>query len=361
MQILRDFFLFCIPNMDVNSSVHEKKDLNLGGEASSPDESSLTLVRSGGSSHTTTKQDVVPHSIDQLPIGILHKVVDHLDLVALVCLQSSNRHFYNSISIDPSLLSVCIRWRIHVHFWNDRQNERLEKACMLCKIKRKHQRFQDGDERLVIEGPAKSCSKGHIKSSIIRENITPDRSATEKLEWTLTDPTTALFYKIPEPSKSLVESYVDYTFDHIYHFTHGHPRRLDPRSLYRWYKLADGLCYDHLMEQFGTNKTIEALLPLIQLPPKPTWLRFTVLRCLHCGKCVEEGDSRLHGCLNCCCDVCHRRISHQHYRTGPRQTQNPQLRRILGDELGSLWIYEVGSKCIAINMHGRTQKLTKPR
>ena len=354
LQIFSDRFLFCYPSMDVNPLVHEKEDHNLGGDGSSPNDSSLALVRSGESRHTTTEQDAVRRSLDQLPIGILHKVVDHLDLVALVCLKSSNRHFYTRISIDPSLLSACIRWEIHILLWHDSPTQPQEKACMLCKIKQKHRRFRDGDERFVIEGPTISCSKGHIKSPIKRGNVSPDHSATKKLKQTLMDPTTALFYKIPEHPKSLVESYVDYTLDHIYYSTHGHPRRLDPRSLYRWHRLGDGLCYDHLMEQFGTNETIEALLPLIQLPPKPVWLRFTVLRCSHCGRCVGEGDSRLQGCLNCCCDVCHRLIDYQHYRAGPRQTQNPQIPRILGDETGSVWIYEVGSKCLTINMPGRS-------
>ena len=328
--------------MDVNSSLYEENDLNPGGEVSSPNESSLALVRSGVSRHTTTKQDVVRRSLDQLPIRILHKVVDHLDLVTLVCLKSSNRHFYTSISIDSSLLSVCIRWEIHILFWNDSTTQRLEKACMLCKVNRQHQRFRGGDERFVIEGPTMSCSKGRIRKPIIEGKISTKYSATKKWKWNLLDSTTTLFYNIPEPPRSLVESYVNYTLDHIYYFTHGHPRRLDPKSLYRWGD--EGLCYNHLMEQFGLSKTMEALLPLIQLPLEPVWLRFAVLRCSHCGRCVEEGDSRLHGCLNCCCDVCHRLISYQHYRTGPRQTQNPQIRRILADETGSVWIYEVGSK-----------------
>lgn len=157
LQISSDSFLFCIPNMGVNSSVHEKKDPKLGGEASSPNETSLALVRSRGSRHTSTKQDMARRSLDQLPIGILHKVVDHLDLVALVCLANSNRHFYTSISIDPSLLSVCIKWRIHIHFWNDSRTQRLERACMLCKTKRKHRLFRHCEERFVLEAPSTDC------------------------------------------------------------------------------------------------------------------------------------------------------------------------------------------------------------
>ena len=345
--------------MDVISMVHEKKDLNLCGEGSGPNESSLALVRSEESKHTATKQDEARCLLDQLPIGILHKVVDHLDLAALVCLKSSSRHFYTSISIDPSLLSVCIRWMIQIHFWNDSPAQRLEKACMLCKVKRKHPHFRDGDERFVLESPTIPCSVGHRKDPIIREKISHNYLATKKwdnvdkwipTEWTLMDSTTALFYKIPELPQALIESYADYTLDHIYYFTHGHPRRLDPKSLYRWCDDADGQCYNHLMEQFGLNKTTEALLPLIHLPSKPMWLSFTVLRCSHCGRCVEEGDSRLHGCLNCCCDVCDCLIDYQHYRTGPRRTPNPQIRRILIDETGSVWIYEVGSKCLTIIM-----------
>ena len=309
-----------------------------------------------------TKQDVVRRSLDQVPIGILHKIVDHLDLVALACLKGSNRHFYTSISIDPSLLSVCIRWRIHVHFWNDRRIRRLEKACMLCKTKRKHRLFRDRDERFVLEAPTTNCYDGHKNDPRMKEKISHSHLARKRwdrdnrwipLEWALvTDSTTTLFYKTPQPPKSLIESSISYTLDHIYYFTHGHPQKLDPQSLYRWHDIADGLCYDHLMEQFGPNSTIERLLPLIQTSSRPMWLRFTVLRCTHCGRCVEEGDPRKYGCMKCLCDVCIRHIGYQHYRTGPRRTPNPQIRRISMDERGSVWIHEVGSKSLTTNIPG---------
>lgn len=246
-------------------------------------------------------------------------------------------------------------------FRNDSPTLPLEKACMLCKTKRKHRHFRDRDEHFILEGPSKTCSEGHRKDPIIREKISHNYLASKQwdkddewtpTEWILMDSTTHLFYKIPEPPKSLIESCVSYTLDHIYYFTHGHPQKLDPKSLYRWSDDADGQCYDHLMKQFGLNKTIEALLPWIQLPPKPVWLRFTVLRCAHCGRCVEEGDPRVNGCLNCCCDVCHRTIGYQHYRTGPRRTPNPQIRRISMDEKGSVWIHEVGSKSLTITLLG---------
>lgn len=347
--------------MDVSSLVCEEKDLNLGSKSSSCNESSLSLVRSGESRHTATKQDLLCHSLDQLHIGILHKVINYLDLVALVCLKSSNRHFYTTISIDLSLLSVCIRWRIHINFWNDRPTQWLEKACMLCKTKRKRRHFRDKDERFVLETPSIYSLVGNREDPIVKERISHSHLAdsqwdtNDKLiptEWILVNSTTTLFYRIPEPPKSIIESYVNYTLDHMYYFTHGHPQKLDPKSLYRWYDDADGQYYDHLMEQLGLNKTIEALLLLIQLPPKPVWLRFTVLRCAHCGRCVEEGDPRLHGFLNCFCDVCPRQVHYQHYRTGPRRTANPQIRRISIDEKGSVWIHEIGSKSLIITMAG---------
>ena len=257
-------------SMDVHLSVHEMKDLNLGGKSSNCNGLSLALVRSGESRHTATEPDVVCHSLDQLPTGILHKVVDHLDLIALVCLKSSNRHFYTIICIDTSLLSACIRWRSHKMFKYDSQTQRLQNACILCKTTRKHQHFRDRDERFILEGPSITCSEGHRKDPIIREKISHNYLATKQwdkddkwipTEWTLMDSTTNLFYKIPEPPKSLIESCVSYTLDHIYYFTHGHPQKFDPKSLYRWSDDADGQCYDHLMKQFGLNKTIEALLP----------------------------------------------------------------------------------------------------
>ena len=224
-----------------------------------------------------------------------------------------------------------------MHFLHVNPAQQLEKTCILCKVRRKQRHFRDRDQRFILEGPSIPCSEGHRKDSTIREKIGRDYLATKQWEkddkwiptgWTLMDSTTTLFYKIPEPSKSLIESYANYTLDHIYYFTHEHPQKLDPKSLYRWCDDSEGQCFDHLMEQFRWNKMIEVLLPLIQLPLKPTWLKFTVLRCAHCGRCVEEEDSRLHGCLNCCCNVCHRLVSHQHYKTGPRPTLDPQIRRI---------------------------------
>ena len=343
--------------MEVNSLLREKKELDPGGEVPSSNKRSLTPILLGGSRHTTTKQDVVRCSLDQLPIGILHKIVDHLDLVALACLKGSNRHFYNIISIDPSLLSVCMRWRIHVQFWRDKTTRPLEKVCVLCNIKGKHRRFRDGDVRLVMEGPAISCSKSHINKhkpiidgKTSHRYSTTDRWKTDRWKWDLIDYRRTLLYNIPEPPQSLIESHVNYTLDHMYYATHGHPRRLDPKNLYRWDDKAGGQCYDHLMDQFGSSKSVEALLPLIHLPVKPAWLRFTMILCTHCGRHVDEGDSRLHGCLKCCCDVCHRQLDQKFYRAGPRRTPNPQIRRILAYEKGYVWIYEVGSKYLAENM-----------
>ena len=220
--------------MDVKSLVCKEKDLNLGGKSSSCNEPSLALVCSGESRNKTTKQVMVYRSLDQLPIRILHKVIDHLDLAALVYLKGLNRHFYTTISIDPSLLSACIRWSIYINFWNDRPKKPLEKACMLCKIKRKRRYFRDKDERFVLEVLAiYSLIRNRASSTLIlKEKINYNDLADAHwdkdnkwmlTEWILMDSITTLFYKIPEPLKSLIESYVNYTLDHIYYFTHGHP------------------------------------------------------------------------------------------------------------------------------------------
>ena len=362
--------LHYLPSMDTKMLEYETKDLTLGGKSSSCNESSLSPVRSEESWHTATEQGVVWCSLDQLPIGILHKVVDHLDLVALVCLKSSNRHFYTSISIDRSVLCVCTRWRIHIAVWDDSPNRLLEKACMLCKTKRIRRKFGNRDERLVLNSPSQHRSDGHRKDPIMREKIRLNYLAKAQwtkddkwipTEWTIMDHTTALFYKIPKTPKPLVESCLDYTLEHMYYFSHGYPRELDPKKLFRWSLPADGICYDHLMDQFGSNSTIEALLPLIQISPRPMWLRFTVLRCTHCGRCIEEGDKRKYGCMKCFCDVCHRSVDQQHCRTGPRRTHNPQIRRISMDEKGFVWIHEVGSKFSKQPTSGRLKPLTLSR
>ena len=166
--------------MDVNSLVCEGKDPNLGGKSPSCNESSLALVRSGESRYTASKQDLGCRSLDQLPIGILHKVIDHLNLVALVCLKSTNPRLYTIISIEQSLLSPCIRWRIHILFWDERPKRPLEKACMLCKTKRKRRHFRDKDERFVLEAPSTDCYNGHRADLIMKEKISHSHLARKQ-------------------------------------------------------------------------------------------------------------------------------------------------------------------------------------
>ena len=139
--------------MDVSSLVYEKKVLNLGGEGSSCNETSLALVRSEGSRHTT-KQDVVCRSLDQLSIGILHKVINHPDLAA-----------------KPAL-------------------------------KAQIGTFRDRDERFILQSPSIPCSEERRKEPIKTETISHNYLADKwwdkddrwiPLEWALVMDSTTNF------------------------------------------------------------------------------------------------------------------------------------------------------------------------
>lgn len=93
---------------------------------------------------------------------------------------------------------------------------------------------------------------------------------------------------------------------------------LNSTCLYQWNRITRLVCYDHLMNRFLPNASVDALLPFVMIPKSiPGYWCFEVLRCMHCGQCIPEGDTRLQGCLSCLCDYCIRAPDFQYHRSGP--------------------------------------------
>lgn len=129
---------------------------------------------------------------------------------------------------------------------------------------------------------------------------------------------------------------ISYSFD-------PHYRDLSQRYLYQWGRSDLPIYYGHLSDRFRSTDGIEGLLPFIQMPETPTWLMFDVLQCMHCGRCVAEGDTRLEGCLGCLCDVCPRRHSFHYYRAGPKETTRPVITQVAAMTIDDIYVAEFGS------------------
>ena len=106
-------------------------------------------------------------------------------------------------------------------------------------------------------------------------------------------------------------------------------------------------CYVHFMDGFGTNDLRESLTPYMRISSQPRWLVFRMLRCMHCGRCVAEGDKRTEGCLRCLCDWCPREADLQTCRAGHAHTASPTtpvIKGILEDHNDFLLVSKVESK-----------------
>lgn len=257
--------------------------------------SSRTLVDSEDSSPDDFEGSC--NLLERLPAKVLDTIIAHLDLVSLVCLRSTNRHFYTSTFVDRTTLNNCVKWRVATLFMKDIANCPTIVACGFCKNEDHRQRFGDDDLHFV--------------------------------------------YETPTVPRSFVRTVWKYRF-----------KEWGPGHLFYWQSSKEARCYAHLMEQFGSNQAIEALLPSIVIHWEPVWLQVIVVRCMHCGRCVAESDTRLEGCLECLCDVCPRIADRQYVRTGPRHTPHPQPQKICQDRRG-LYVIEVGSELFNPKIEGR--------
>lgn len=209
-------------------------------------------------------------SLSQLPTHLLSIIAAHLDVVSKICLQSVNRHFRKVIDVDRANLSVCARYMLACRLREgDTSKSGLLSTCVLCKTSQRKTRHSANQIRYLDE-PQRKPAKRMLR-------------ALDLIPWRV---------------RRCITLDVD----------------LNEKYLYLLKSLRRPKCYSHLMEQFATDPEVEALVPFLKLPrQRPAWLAFTVLRCMHCGKCIAEGDTRLEGCVDCKCDVCPRAPDY-HYR-----------------------------------------------
>lgn len=225
--------------------------------------SSSTLVETTTSaSKSLSDPEKCYRSLSQLSTCILSTITVHLDVVSRVCLRSVNRHFRRVIEVDRADLNICARYVIARRLRKDGISQSsLSTTCALCKTSQGRKRYS-ADQVRYLDDPQNKPAERFVRS-------------LARIPW--------------------IRRYTTLDLD------------LNKRYLYRLNDLSRPKCYAHLMEQFATNPEVEALMPLISFPGEnPVWLAFTVLRCMHCGKCISEGDTRLEGCLDCKCDFCFR-------------------------------------------------------
>lgn len=250
--------------------------------------SSSTLVESINSTpNLSLESDGCCPSLDQLPTHLRSAITAYLDVVSRICLQGVNHHFRKVIDVDRAKLSTCARYVLASHFRkSSNSNSGLLATCALCKTSLTKKRYS-ADHVRYLDEPQHETSKWTVR-------------VLDRIPW--------------------VRRYT--TLD------------LNKRYLYRLSKRGRSSCYAHLLEKFVTNPQVEALLPFVKIPEdKPAWLAFTVLRCMHCGKCISEGDKRLEGCIDCMCDFCFRAPGYQFRRCGPGRSDQIRPRQIFMDPI----------------------------
>lgn len=227
--------------------------------------SSTTLVEPKTStSKLAPDQEKCCLSLSQLSRSLLSTITMHLDVVSRICLQSVNRHFRKVIDVDRARLSAdrCARYVLACRLREgDISKSGLSSICALCKTSQGKKCYR-ADQVRYLDEPQSKPAKWIMR-------------ALDRIPW--------------------MRRYTTLDLD------------LNQKYVYQLTKSRKPKCYTHLMEQFATDPEVEALMPFLTLPRnRPAWLAFTVLRCMHCGKCIAEGDIRLEGCLDCRCDFCPR-------------------------------------------------------
>lgn len=82
-----------------------------------------------------------------LPPELLLMIINKLDIIDQVCLQSTNRFFHHFIKVDPILLNnKCRKWEIYCRFEQDLDYLPAKLACAFCKTIRKKKCFRDHKE-----------------------------------------------------------------------------------------------------------------------------------------------------------------------------------------------------------------------
>lgn len=195
------------------------------------------------------------------PVELLLLVVDQLDVVDKVCLQSTNRFFRDFIHIDRAALNGdrCRKWAITCCFEDDMEKCPAKVACAFCKTVRK----KDFYDWKVLK--FRNFSTGLLYLGIEEYGRISSNNALER----------------------------------------------DTIGRY---------CNAHKKDIFSDHSTLVEESPM-RFKPAPTktprWVQCEVLRCWYCASCISGEDQRKTGCLKCLCDFYPRYPNKQYYRSGP--------------------------------------------
>lgn len=255
----------------------------------------------------------------KLPAELLLMIINGLDIIDQVCLQSTNRFFRRFVEVDPTLLNnKCRKWAICCRLEQDLDYLPAKLTCAFCKTVRKKKCFRDHKEvRLFDFGSFSLGIKKHNGRELQIFNFKA----------------------------------VSLRFRHQFGFERGGCRTM----LHAPSRIRFCTAHRKLLFSGGPDALPEKSPMRFQLDtvPWPRWICAAVLRCWHCGLVVPEGDLRTRGCRQCLCDVCPRLIWQHYFRAGPCPPGGGQYKYDLcredvclpgGDHAGKRYVIEVGSE-----------------
>lgn len=236
--------------------------------------------------------------LSQLPPRLLFRIIAYLDIVSKICLQSTSHYFRSTTHVDRAELNTCAKHLLALRFQQASTSTKLITTRSLLRPPRKH---ESGYHRVrYLDEPRQQTHR-----CIVR--------ALNRLPWVR--------------RKTTLD--------------------LDKELLHRSIKLRRPQYWEQLMEQLGIDPDLESSLKSMLMPypeKKSVWLAFKVLRCMHCGKGITEGDTRLQGCLHCRCDFCFRVPEECYRRCGPGKSSEPQPDEIFDDDDGGIYVAEYYGK-----------------
>lgn len=215
-----------------------------------------------------------------LPVELLLIIINKLNIIDQVCLQSTNRFFRRLVEVDPvHLNNRCRKWVISYRLERDLDYFPAKLTCAFCKAARPWKCFRDHQEVRVLD-------LGNLSLQLKRNGK----------EWQ-------------------IFNFKDFSlrFRHNFGFQGGRLSIINAASSRRFCTAHRNLLFtggpNALPQKSPMRFRTETL--------SPQWTGAQVLRCWHCGHIVPEGDLREAGCLQCLCDICPRDIWVHYFRTGP--------------------------------------------
>lgn len=267
-----------------------------------------------------------------LPPELLLLIVNKLDIVDQVCLQSTNHFFHHFIKLDAdhqALLlllnsSKCRKWAIYCRLEKDLDYLPKKLVCAFCKTTRKQICFRDHKEVRLFD-----LGKFSLR----------------------------LKYGGGNDKELQIFNFGGFSlrFRHNFGFERGGGGRGARTMLYAPPSVRFCTAHRKLLFSGGPDALPEKSTMRFQTDtvPWPRWISAQVLRCWHCGLIVPEGDLRTTGCLHCLCDVCPRMIWQHYFRAGPCSPSGGQYKYDLyrknvwlpgGKHRGKRYVVEVGSE-----------------